>query len=495
MNTLVEKLSNIAYTANGAITNKSTGDLFLDVFSEISNPLSYDSSDYLNKVLSCWNSDKDLTIRLLAFGRDILEGGGRRDRFFEAYKMLLDLEKDSKENTEILFSSLLTMVRCGISYWKDIFKLYDVTSNLNYKVTLENVASNEIKINLNELLLDESTNMIFQNMCKWMPRKGELFNKIRRNLSQRLNTKMTPKDLRKILVENSNVVEHKLCSNNWDEIEFSKVPGRAIRLYNKTFLKRYETNSRYTEFLRSVQDGKAKMNVSKTVYPHDAFFEDRDFAQASFKTMKEKLLASNKKVLVVSDTSGSMSGVPMRVCISLSALFGSALTGPFHNCTVPFSSKARFVKWDDTDHIKDIINKIETGEIANTNLQAVFNLILSTAINHKIDESEMPEYLLIISDMQFDCAVSRGFDSDNIKAIKEKYKFAGYKMPQIIFWNVAANSYGNVPITKDDRGIMVSGFSQNVFNSIFELKDLDKYNPYSFMLEVLMKDRYTFGIS
>ena len=39
MNKLVSSLSNRAYTANNAITNESTLDVFLDLFSDIGNPL------------------------------------------------------------------------------------------------------------------------------------------------------------------------------------------------------------------------------------------------------------------------------------------------------------------------------------------------------------------------------------------------------------------------------------------------------------------------
>ena len=309
---------------------------------------------------------------------------------------------------------------------------------------------------------------------------------------------LTPKELRKLLVNNTDVVEQKMCAKDWDSIDFSKLPGRALSMYNGTFNTKEETKSRYMDYLKAVQESKVKMNVSNTVNAHEAFFKDDDFAQAAFVTMKESLAKSNKKILVISDTSGSMEGTPLEVSISLSILFGSLLTGDFHNCCIPFSSTPRFISWNDDDHISDIKKLVETEDVAlNTNFQAVFDLILGTAISKSIPKNDMPEYLLVVSDMQFDQSFSADGEYygervsiDNIELIRRKYKDAGYDMPQMIYWNVAEKNYKNSPITKDDRGIMVSGFSQNIWKSIVETDNLESFNPYNFMMQTLMSERY-----
>ena len=480
MNKLVSSLSNRAYTANNAITNESTLDVFLDLFSDIGNPLR-DSFEFKKIIKEAYEKDMSLTLRLLAYGRDILEGTGRRDRFISAYKELLSYEAESKENTEDLFVILLRMINSGMSYWKDMFKLYSMTDNKHFKYFTE--------LSVYAFFETEPDDkMHLSNLAKWMPRKGELFNKVRILLG------VTPKELRKWLVANTNVVENKLCARDWDSIDFSKVPGRALKMYNRIFSERFETSKRYLAFLSDVANGKEKMNVGKTVNAYEAFFQDKDFAQASFKAMLDALDNVDKKVLVVSDTSGSMTGTPMKVCVSLTALFGTKLTGDFHNCTIPFSSSARLVKWKDSYDIKSIMKKIMTGEVANTDLQAVFDLILNTAISKNVPQEDMPNILLIISDMQFDqaCYWDSAYGKasvDNIELMRRKYKDAGYDIPQIIFWNVSEYDYNNKPITKDERGIMVSGFSQNIWNSMMKL-DLEDFTPYKFMLETLSRDRY-----
>lgn len=482
MNKLVNSLSNIAYTENGAITNASTLDGYLDIFSDIGNPLANEDK-FRTQILNLYKEDPSLTLRLLAYGRDILEGTGRRDKFVFAFNELLKQEANSPLNTQDLVVFLMRLINSGMSYWKDMFKLYTTTDNPFFKVYTVDV--------IHAILFSENEDkMLIANLAKWMPRKGDLFNAVRRAVE------VTPKELRKLIVQYTNVVEQKMCANNWREIDFSKIPGRASKMYSKTFSKRSETSERYVKFLQDAADGKVKLNVGKTVTGHEAFFgQSKEFAQASFVAMLDKMNASTKKVLVVSDTSGSMYGTPIQVCLSLTALFGTKLTGDFHNCTIAFSERPRFIHWADTDTITERIEKITTGDCpSNTDLQKVFDLILSRAQSFNVPQSDMPEVLMIISDMQFDQAITYGrngrISMDNIQLMKQKFEDAGYQIPQIIFWNVNAYGYDNKPVTKDERGIMVSGYSQNIWNSMMSIEDLSNYSPYKFMMETLNKDRY-----
>ena len=46
----------------------------------------------------------------------------------------------------------------------------------------------------------------------------------------------------------------------------------------------------------------------------------------------------------------------------------------------------------------------------NTDLQATFKLILDQAVKHNVPVSEMPTKVLILSDMEFDSAISGDYD-------------------------------------------------------------------------------------
>jgi hypothetical protein len=136
----------------------------------------------------------------------------------------------------------------------------------------------------------------------------------------------------------------------------------------------------------------------------------------------------------------------------------------------------------------------------STNIQGVFNRLLSRAKELKLSQADMPSHLLILSDMEFNSAGGwddmeggwsnrrRGSNEQtNYKALVQKYRAAGYEMPTLVFWNLYARP-GNSPVTKDDYGtMMVSGFSPAIMKTVLSAKVV---SPYDVMLEVLMNPRY-----
>ena len=125
------------------------------------------------------------------------------------------------------------------------------------------------------------------------------------------------------------------------------------------------------------------------------------------------------------------------------------------------------------------------NEVANTNIQKVFELILNTAIKNSIPQDEMPSKLYIISDMEFDCCAE---DSEltNFEYAKKLYESAGYKLPEIVFWNVDSRNTQQ-PVTKNEQGVaLVSGCTPRLFSMVAS----GELNPYVFMLEVIESERY-----
>ena len=89
---------------------------------------------------------------------------------------------------------------------------------------------------------------------------------------------------------------------------------------------------------------------------------------------------------------------------------------------------------------------------------------MSAAEKNNVRAEEMPQKLIIVSDMQFDSAC-RSNNRTNFEQIQKLYRKAGYEMPQLVFWNV--NSYGNVPVTSHDTGTaLVSGCSPSILKSV-----------------------------
>ena len=125
------------------------------------------------------------------------------------------------------------------------------------------------------------------------------------------------------------------------------------------------------------------------------------------------------------------------------------------------------------------------NEVANTNLEGVFDLILQTALEHKLPQTALPAKLSIISDMEFDACVDN-HEVTNFERAKQKFASSSYHLSKIVFWNVASR-HNQQPVTQNEAGVyLVSG----VTPKIFELVVSDTLNPYQFMLEVVESPRY-----
>jgi hypothetical protein len=122
----------------------------------------------------------------------------------------------------------------------------------------------------------------------------------------------------------------------------------------------------------------------------------------------------------------------------------------------------------------------------NTDLVKAMDKILATAVKGGVPQEEMPDMLLILSDMQFDqCA---RFDDSAMQMIARKFEAVGYELPKIVFWNL--NAKDNVPVKYDARGVaLVSGFSPAIMTAVLG-GDAEKFTPEAMMLKAVMVDRY-----
>ena len=141
------------------------------------------------------------------------------------------------------------------------------------------------------------------------------------------------------------------------------------------------------------------------------------------------------------------------------------------------------------------------NEVANTNIEAVFDLILSTAVNNRMSQDDIPANILIVSDMEFDACATSGKPSTRsswytgsrvrptdtlFETIANKYAAHGYKLPRLVFWNVNSRT-GTIPVQQNDLGVaLVSGFSVNIVKMVMS----NKTDPYECLLETLNSERY-----
>jgi hypothetical protein len=464
------KNKEVARTANGMKAHATSASPVLDLFGIIGSAR---GTDITKQFTASFVEDADLTLRMLQWARDIREGAGERATFRNLLSAL--------ESTDPTLAGKLMHKVPALGRWDDLFA---------YK--------NSINRNQAFALIAEALEAKNGLAAKWMPRKGPVAVELTRYLG------LSPKAYRKLIVGLTNVVESKMCANDWEAINFSHVPSVASARYQKAFGRNAkESYSAYIAELKKPveqRDPKVKINAS-AVYPYDVVKSvikgNAAVADEQWKALPNYI--GDAKVLPMVDVSGSMGSLwyshgdlqPIDIAVSLGLYCADKNTGVFKDLFLTFSGKPKM------EHLKGTLSQKMTQMSKahwemNTNLHAAFDEILKIAVNGKVAQEDMPDMLLILSDMQFDACTR--YDDTAMQMIKRKYKDAGYNVPKIVFWNLSSygKENGNTPVKFDKNGTAhVSGFSPSIMKHVLA-DDLEEFTPYNVMVKTLMNDRYAY---
>jgi hypothetical protein len=475
MTTLFEAVNASAVTANGAVTNASSLNKNVDLFFLAGASR---GKDITSTFIGAFVEDAEVATRVLQWARDARGGAGERETFRKLFGYML------KNHPDIASRVLVKVPELG--RWDDVL--------IAFGSGIEREALRMIAFALND---------VQDGLCaKWMPRQGAEANKIRSYM------KLTPKQYRKLLVGLSNTVEQKMCAQDWSGIVYPHVPSVAAGRYQKAFLKHDPAG--YAKYKEKLVSGEAKINAS-VAYPYDVIRSlnsgDKAVANAQWKALPNYLEGSDENILPVVDVSGSMSGVQvsgsvtaMDVSISLGLYTSERMGGVFKDQFVTFSATPALQKVSGT--LEQRYAQMARSEWGmNTDIHAVFKLILTAGVKHKVPQSEMPTKLLILSDMEFDQCVTMDVASGGrharggavsvsaMEMIEKEFAAAGYKVPQIVFWNLNGRA-GNSPVTYNKVGAaLVSGFSPSIVKSVLGGEEM---TPISIMLKTVMVERYDF---
>jgi len=461
MNAFVEAVKTvptITRTENGMKTFESSKSDLVDLFFAIGASRGKDLSTQFARALA---QDETLALRMLAWARDVRGGAGERE---VVRKILLNLEKTNPKALARILPHLAEFGR-----WDDLLIF----------------TSKEIKAQAFTMIGDalRAKNGL---AAKWMPRQGALAAEIRTFFG------MSPKFYRKSLVELSKTVEQNMCANDWTNIEYSHVPSVAAARYQKAFKKHDPAG--YEAYKGKLATGEAKVNAA-AVYPYDVikshkFGGDATVLQAQWDALPNYI--GDELVLPMCDVSGSMSCpvggnanlTCMDVCVSLGLYLADKNTGPFKDMFLTFSAKSK-IEILKGNLLSKLAQLQKSDWDMNTNLNAAFEEVLRVAKAGRVSANDMPKYILIMSDMQFDqCA---RHDDSAMEMIERKYAEAGYTVPNIVFWNLSAKA-GQSPVKFDKKGTaLVSGFSPAILQSILAAEELD---PTSVMMQTLNNPRY-----
>ncbi len=476
--------ANMAYTENGALSFASTKSDCLDLFATIGALRNASDEDIIGRFVKAYAEDADLAMKTLFFARDIRGGLGERRVFKVILAYLADAEPESvKKNIENVaeygrFDDLLALI--GTPAEKEVMAYIKKTLRADMKTVSE--SESEAKVSL---------------LAKWLP-SVNTSNKDAVRTARKIAKamRMTDAQYRKTLSALRSQI--KIIENNLRERDYSfdyeKQPSKALYKYRQAFLR--NDGQRYNAFLAKAETDPSVMHTA-ALTPYDVIApilgrttftnDERRAINATWNALENYAGAENS--LVVVDGSGSMywgnTPLPAAVAQSLGIYFAERNTGAFRNHFITFSNRPRLIEIKGKDIVEKVRYCMSFNECSNTDIEKTLNLILMTAVFNKLTQADMPEKLYIISDMEFDCCAG-GADVTNFEHAKKEYARYGYRLPQIVFWNVDSRNLQQ-PVRMNDKGVaLVSGCSPHIFSMLKE----GNLEPYKFMMSILSSARY-----
>lgn len=504
MNTFLNQMvknDNIDYTENGGITRKTTESKVLDMFAVGGAYRTRSDADVILLFKNAFNENRKLAMKCLFYLRDIRGGQGERRFFRVAFRWLCqNFPRTALKNLENISE---------YGRWDDLIYVAEGTP-------VERQAFDIIK---HQLALDVQCKTP-SLLAKWLPSinaSNSETKRLGRAIAKFLH--MTEKEYRKtlsVLRERINVLERLMSAGEWNKIEFDKIPSRAGIIYRNAFARRDILAKKYEEFAKNKD---TKVNA-KVLYPYEVVSEAVNYNRSLWKKRKENELLNDTERLMINkywscmpdylegkdcsmmcvvDTSGSMIGsnaaAPINIAIGLGMYCAERIGGPFKNHYISFSSRPQLISIEGVDFV-DKVNRIyETNLCENTNLEAVFDLLLKTAKCPGVKKSDIPKSIIVISDMEIDSGTrswswrssiegwTKQTAATEMEKIRQKWAAEGYELPHLVYWNVDARE--NHILDSGPDITFVSGASPTIFKSVLTGK-----SAWDVMFDVLMSKRY-----
>ena len=481
---LLKNESTVKNTFNGAKTYSTSNSECLDLFFRAGAMRNASSEDIAAAVRRAYAEDPVRTMKIIFFARDVRGGLGERRFFREAVKLLAKEEPDAVLRNAEYF--------CEYGRYDDLCALLGTPC--------EQKAVEIIKRQLSADCKSMSEDGQVSLLAKWLPSVNASSKETRENgrrIAKLLG--MSESEYRKTLSKlrkYSDIIENRLRTADYT-FDYSKQSSGAMFKYRKAFIRHDE--ERYSNFLEAVEHGTVMMHAD-TLYPYDVVRKcltnyDMDHKERWMLDLTWKNLPSyadsTENAIAVIDGSGSMTWArnsvrPIDAALSLGIYFAEHNKGAFANHFITFSMHPQLVEVKGQDITEKVRYCQSYNEVANTDLEAVFRLILDTAVKNNVPCEEIPSKMFIISDMEFDGCIKGGNDQTLYDTMRQMYENAGYKLPQVVFWNVNSMQT-NFPVKLGTNGTaLVSGFSP----SLFDLMMSGEITPELVMDRAIMCERY-----
>lgn len=496
MNTLLNAMkerNNVTLTENGGITYKSTMNGLMDLFAMGGAYRSRSEADVIHLFKKAFAEDETYALKCLFYLRDVRGGQGERRFFRTVIKWL------ANEHTAAMRRNLKHVPEFG--RWDDLYEFVGTPLETEAFEVMYEQLKLDVSCKTPSLLAKwlKSANTSSRKSCELGVKTREAFG-------------MSAKQYRKtlaILREKIRIVERLMSENRWDEIEFDKIPSKAGLIYRNAFARhdlireQSEKNVQtYADFAKSKE---TKVNA-KALNPCDVVHQatmcryghdhtDRLMINKYWENLHDYFQNAVFNGVAVVDTSCSMTWggapiLPIDVAIALGMYCAEKCNpaSPWAGHYITFSRDARLVPVEGIDFVDKVKRIYNANLCQNTNIQSVFDLLLKLAIQNKVPQEDMPENIVIISDMEFDSA-SYDWESNRVNSEMEKiakvWAAAGYQMPKLVFWNVNARQ-DNIPMKDNGHVTFVSGYSPVIYEMLMTGK-----TGLDLVLEKLNSDRYS----
>ena len=506
MTTMYDK--NITLTENGAISYASAGKALIDQFSHAGTAMGRPIETVFSEQAQLWKENPEGAVRFPFYLRlvtrkvkvsenektdAVQKGAGLRD---EAFKRILWIAYNRPE----VFKRNAWLLPV-VGSWKDLWTLMLLDMENKNKLDKGFIFS------IMAAGLDDATQCDL--IRKYMPaikstekcktERAKTLNVLAKGFASFLG--LSAKEYRKMKASGTAHDFQKLiCSRAYADIDWKTIPGRALtHLISGKFLDNHGLTEDYLKWVMSqptvkftgyvyelgMKLDKMGYNLSLNGSPSRAaalYTINKQF-DGLIELAKQDQGGLKGNVLCALDTSGSMtaqiSGGPdgltsYDVCVALGIYFSELNEGYFHNVVAMFDSVSRVMKLSGTFSEKwDAIRHASTAW-GSTNFQSVIDLLVRERKAHpSIPESEFPQTLLVVSDMQFDRSGCYGYGETRQmtnqeaarKKLREVFSDEFVDNFKFIWWYCASRSGAghDVPATMDQGGnYLFSGFDGSI---------------------------------
>ena len=483
----IKREANITYTENGAVTYRSTMSDCLDFFSTAGALRSAEEEEIIKRFLRAYGENPDVAMKILFFTRDVREGLGERRVFRTILRAMGNLHPES--------------VKKNISFIGEYGRYDDLLYLLDTACRAETVAfiKERLEADCRNLVQGKPVSLL----AKWLPSVNATNREtVRMAVTLAKLLGMKPAEYRKTLSALRKA--ENLLENNLREKDYSKQSSNALFKYRAAFLR--NDASRYWDFMDKVSRGKAVLHADNLMpyelvrkclrtdidqpFNEDLSPEEKTVLNTTWDALPD--FGNRENALAVVDTSGSMyldyrdyQVIPATVAFSLGIYFAERNKGQFHNHFMTFSSTPQLLQMKGENFVEKVEYLSTFDKVADTNLETVFRVLLEAAVKNRIPQEELPSTMYIISDMEFN-ECTQDSDATNFHNAQEMFRAAGYRLPKVVFWNVASR-WQQQPVTKNEQGVvLVSGCNPRLFSQVLS----GEVNPEEFMREILGSARY-----